>query len=328
MFPNFRLLVVATLASIVLLICGLGMFATVRVGHAPLLRPVVATVSPQALADNMASGPLAFAPSESFHRRFEMGGTGRSDAVAAFTRFLARRENVESPPAASPAAPEPGAIAAKEQPTAIEMPKDVPVAATTATDMPAAKAVPIATDAAVASLPGANVEPAPPPEAATPPAVTPTAAIEAAPTEAVTPAPEAATPPAVTPAAAVEASPPQPAEPAPVQAASVPAAEPEQQPASVKPAAIAVPDSKARKTESNRAGAEPAHAAAKPHRKHRAATETAMQEQQPTFVTAPPDQQWQMAQPRPAKARRRSVAVSKTDNTATGIGGPFVGLRQ
>ncbi len=220
MFPNFRLLVAATLASIVVLICGLGMFATFRVSHAPLLRPVVATASPQSLADTMASSPLAFAPAEPFHRRFEIGATGRSDAVAAFTRFLARRENVESPPAASPAAPEPGAIAAKEQPTAIEMPKDAPAAVTRPADMPAAKAAPIATDAAVASLPTATAPP-----------------------------PEAATPPAVAPAAAVEPAPAQPAEPTPVQAAAVPPTESEQQAVAVKPAAITVPDSVARESE-------------------------------------------------------------------------------
>jgi hypothetical protein len=294
MFPNFRLLVAATLASTMLLICGLGMFAAVRVGHAPLLRPVVATASPQSLADNVASSPLAFAPSESFHRRFEIGATDRSDAVEAFTRFLARRENVESPPAASPAAPEPGAIAAKEQPTAIEMPKDAAAA-----DTLAVTPAPVATDAAVASLPAAATLP-----------------------------PEAATPPAVTPAAAAEPAPPQPAEPAPLQAALAPPAEPEQQPAAVKPAAIAVPDNEARKTEPTQAEAEHARAVAKPHRKRRAAAETAMQEQQPTFVTTPPNQQWQTAQPRPAKARRHSVAASKTDSTATGIGGPLVGVHQ
>lgn len=320
MFPNFRLLVAATFASIALLICGLGVFATFGVSHTPLLRPVVATASPQSLADNVASSPLAFAPSESFHRRFEIGATDRSDAVAAFTRFLARRENVKSPPAASPAAPEPGAIAAKEQPTAIEVPKDVPAAAIAPADVPVAKAEPIATDAAVASLPAANVEPAPPPEAATPPAVTPAAAVEPAPSS------EAATPPAATPTAAVEPEPPRPAEPAPVQAASAPTAEPEQPAVAVKPAAVAVPDNEARKSEP--AEAEHARAVAKPHRKRRAATETAMQEQQPTFVTAPPNQQWQTAQPRPGKVRHRNVAASKTDSTATGIGGPLVGARQ
>ena len=111
-----------------------------------------------------------------------------------------------------------------------------------------------------------------------------------------------------------------------MQAASAPTAEPEQPAVAVKPAAVAVPDNEARKSEP--AEAEHARAVAKPHRKRRAATETAMQEQQPTFVTAPPNQQWQTAQPRPAKVRRRSVAATKTDGTAAGIGGLFVGSRQ
>ena len=78
-----------------------------------------------------------------------------------------------------------------------------------------------------------------------------------------------------------------------MQAASAPTAEPEQPAVAVKPAAVAVPDNEARKSEP--AEAEHARAVAKPHRKRRAATETAMQEQQPTFVTAPPNQQWQTA---------------------------------
>ncbi|HUZ31646.1 MAG TPA: hypothetical protein VMV19_06015 [Xanthobacteraceae bacterium] len=299
MFPNFRLMVAATLASIVMLICGLGMFATFRVSHAPLLRPVAATASPQSLADNMASSPLAFAPAEPFHRRFEISAPDRSDAVAAFTRFLARRENVESPPAASPAAPEPGATAAKEQPAAIEMPKDVPAAPGMPAVMPAAKAAPIAIDASVASLPAATASP-----------------------------PEAATPPAVTPAAAVEPAPPQSAEPTPVHAAAAPPTESEQQAVAVKPAAITVPDSVARESEPTPANAGHARAVAKSHRIRRATNKSAMQETQPTFLTAPPNQQWQTAQPQPVKARRRSVAASKTDSTATGLSNPLVGSRQ
>jgi hypothetical protein len=148
MFPNVRLLVAATLASIVILICGFGMFAALRVSHAPLFRPLLVAASPQPLADNAAITPLAFAPSGPFDRRFGIGVTDRSDAVEAFTRFLARRENIKSPPAASPAAPEPGAIATKEEPIAIETPKDVPAAPGTPAKEQPAKAAPIANDAA------------------------------------------------------------------------------------------------------------------------------------------------------------------------------------
>jgi hypothetical protein len=105
MFPNVRLLVAATLASIAMLFCGFGLFAALHVSHAPLLRPLLVTASPQPLADNAAITPLGFAPSGPFDRRFGIGATDRSNAVEAFTRFLARRENIESPPAASPAVP-------------------------------------------------------------------------------------------------------------------------------------------------------------------------------------------------------------------------------
>ena len=38
MFPNVRLMIAATWASVVVLICGFGMFAAFRVSHEPLVR--------------------------------------------------------------------------------------------------------------------------------------------------------------------------------------------------------------------------------------------------------------------------------------------------
>ncbi len=290
MFPNVRLLVAATLASIVMLICGFGMFATLRVSHAPLLRPLVATASPQRLADNAASSPLAFAPLEPFDRRFEIGTHDRSDTVEAFTRFLARRENIDSPPAASPAVLEPGAIAAKEQPTAIETPKNVPAAPGT----PAEASASIATNAPVASLPAATAPPA-----------------------------EAETPTAVAPAAAADPAPPRPAEPTPVTATAAPSAESEERAVMTAPPAAAAPDDEARKSEQTPANARQARSVARSHRIRSATSETATQEQRSTFSTAPPTQQWQTAQTGPAKARRRSVAARKADKSTSGVGGPF-----
>ena len=43
MFPNVRLMIVATLASVVALICGFGMFAVFRVSHEPFVRVPAAT---------------------------------------------------------------------------------------------------------------------------------------------------------------------------------------------------------------------------------------------------------------------------------------------
>lgn len=293
MFPNFRLLVVAAFASIVMLICGFAMLAALRVGHAPLLRPLVATASPQLFADNAASRPLAFAPSEPSDRHFEIGAaTGRSDAVEAFTRLLARRDHTESPPAASLGAPEPGAIAAKEQPTVLATPTEVPAAPGMPAEQSAAKSAPIANDTPIASLPAALV-----------------------------PLPAAETPPAVAAAAAAESTPSQPAEPTPVAATAAPPAEPDEHAAAATPAAIAAPDDDAGKNEKTKTKA---HATAKSHRIRHAANDAGTQAQPTTFFTAPPVQQWQTAQTRPTKARRRSVAASKTDNIPTGIGGPFV----
>lgn len=247
MFPNIRLLVAATLASIMVLICGFGVFAALRVSHAPLLRALV-TTAPQPLADNATSKPLAFAPAELFGRRFGAGGNDRSEAIDAFARLLARRENIELPPADTPATPEPGAIAAKEQPAELEVPKDEAALLNPAAEETSAVAAPATNDAPVAALQAAPAPPA-----------------------------KAETPIAVAPAVAIEPAPPLPAEPS-ATATTTPAAEPAEPAAAANPAAATAPDNEARKSEETPAQAQQANVIAKTHRIRRVVSETATQD--------------------------------------------------
>jgi hypothetical protein len=64
MFPNVRLMVVAILAAIVGIGCGLGLFATFRVNHEPLARLAEGSPPLQLAFDNLAIGSNARAPSE------------------------------------------------------------------------------------------------------------------------------------------------------------------------------------------------------------------------------------------------------------------------
>ena len=64
MFPNVRLLVVAVLAAIAGIGCGLGLFATFRVNHEPLARFAEGSSPLQLAFDNRALGSDARAPLE------------------------------------------------------------------------------------------------------------------------------------------------------------------------------------------------------------------------------------------------------------------------
>jgi hypothetical protein len=72
MFPNVRLMVAATFASVLALIFGLGMFAAFRVSHEPLARlPPASTPPLLRLADNTTISSVA-ASGEAFDRRFQV----------------------------------------------------------------------------------------------------------------------------------------------------------------------------------------------------------------------------------------------------------------
>src|SRR6516164_9767528 len=64
MFPNVRLMVVAILAAITGISCGLGLFATFRVNHEPLARLAEGSPPLQLALNNRALGSEAGAPLE------------------------------------------------------------------------------------------------------------------------------------------------------------------------------------------------------------------------------------------------------------------------
>jgi hypothetical protein len=72
MFPNVRLMIAATLASVVALICGFGMFAVFRVSHEPFVRLPAATAPLQLVADNAARSSAGFASGELLDRRLQL----------------------------------------------------------------------------------------------------------------------------------------------------------------------------------------------------------------------------------------------------------------
>jgi hypothetical protein len=161
MFPNVRLMIAASLASVVALICGFGTFAAFQVSHEPLVRLPSASAPLQLSPDNGAT-PMAYAAPEPFDRRFQISeAKNAAEAVDAFTRAIEHRESLQS--ALSPA-PEPGAT------EAVAPPADKPSeksAAPAADDHMATVSVPQpAPPAGIAEAPAASPDSAKPEPAA------------------------------------------------------------------------------------------------------------------------------------------------------------------
>jgi hypothetical protein len=102
MLPNIRLMIAATFAAVLMLICGFSMFATFRVSHAPLER--VASAASLHLVTTDAASPLmtvtAVAP---FNNRFDVGGPG-SGSVAALAYAAPEPSETPETKVAAPAA--------------------------------------------------------------------------------------------------------------------------------------------------------------------------------------------------------------------------------
>jgi hypothetical protein len=156
MFPNVRLMIAATLASVVALICGFGTFAVLRVSHDPFVRLPAATAPLQLVADNAAKSYAGFPSGEMFDRRFEVKALpyAAEDANAAAAAPEPRAEPDTAP--ATPAAPE-------EIPVAVGGPTEQPSASTAPTTTEARA---VTSDNATASNP-ANIAAASQPETAT-----------------------------------------------------------------------------------------------------------------------------------------------------------------
>ena len=80
MFPNIRLIVIAILAAIAGIGCGLGLFATFRVNHEPLARLAEGSPPLQLAVDNLALGSDARLPLEA---RLAINGAAKVVAVPA-----------------------------------------------------------------------------------------------------------------------------------------------------------------------------------------------------------------------------------------------------
>ena len=81
MLPNIRLMIAATFAAVLMLICGFSMFATFRVSHAPLER-VASAASLHLVTTDATTPAMTVTAAAPFNNRFDVGGPG-SGSVAA-----------------------------------------------------------------------------------------------------------------------------------------------------------------------------------------------------------------------------------------------------
>ena len=82
MLPNIRLMIAATFAAVLMLICGFGMFATFRVSHAPLERVASSASLHLVTTDATTPAVMRVTAAAPFNNRFDVGGPG-SGSVAA-----------------------------------------------------------------------------------------------------------------------------------------------------------------------------------------------------------------------------------------------------
>jgi hypothetical protein len=135
MFPNVRLMIAATLASVVALVCGFGMFAVFRVSHEPFVRPPAGTASLQLVAANAVYASAGFAAGGPLDQHLQVEA---EPSAAATTDTPAATDEHEAETAAAPAselrAAAPGQASseageATEQPAAAAAPtSEVPAA--------------------------------------------------------------------------------------------------------------------------------------------------------------------------------------------------------
>jgi hypothetical protein len=106
MLPTLRLMIAATLASVVVLICGFGMFAVFHVGHEPLVRLPVTTAPLQLVADNATRSTAGLTSSDAFDVRFAVKAPS-SPAEAPDMSAAAIEPRATEPRATEPMAAEP-----------------------------------------------------------------------------------------------------------------------------------------------------------------------------------------------------------------------------
>ncbi len=175
MLPNIRLMIAATFAAVLMLICGFSMFATFRVSHAPLER-VASAASLHLVATDAAPPAMSITATVPFNNRFDVGGPG-SGSVAALA--YAAPEPGE-PPETKVAAP----AADDREPTAAES--------------PASGDAPASSQQAALSEAEPETKPEETPAAATPPLASADSTIALAAPSIVEPTPEPSLPPGQT----------------------------------------------------------------------------------------------------------------------------------
>ena len=173
MLPNVRLMIAATLASVVALICGFGMFAVFRINHEPFARLPAATAPLLLVADNATIAPARYALAEPFDARFQLAV--KRDAVEQISTTAAPADQNEQAEASAATATTTTAATtaavtnATSEGTGGE--KTEPAGALTAsTAEPLASETPAPTEAATGDA--GNDAPAPQPEAVAAAAVT------------------------------------------------------------------------------------------------------------------------------------------------------------
>jgi hypothetical protein len=136
MFPNVRLMIAATAASVVALICGFGMFAVFHVGHEPLVRLPAATAPLQLVADNGARSTASLTSSDVIDARFAVKALSHTAEAAnmpvmavelrATERHATEHLEAEPAPAAKPDAAGPGPTSSTTGPPSQEPAQEMP----------------------------------------------------------------------------------------------------------------------------------------------------------------------------------------------------------
>jgi hypothetical protein len=109
MFPNVRLLIAAMLASVLVLICGFGVFAAFRVSHEPIAHLPVAVAPLQLVAENRAASSTVLVAREALdqHSQFDIPVVAPEETT---------------PPAGAPEQHSPAELVAESEQTAAPQP--------------------------------------------------------------------------------------------------------------------------------------------------------------------------------------------------------------
>jgi hypothetical protein len=181
MLPNVRLLIAAMLASVLVLICGFGVFAAFRVSRDPIAHLPVAAPPSQLLAETRAASSAVMVAGEiaDQHSRFDipvsaLEETAAPTSVAAQygqTELVTESEQTATPPPIAAMDTEASAAAEPEkEAAAMAPPEPPPPPSTPVIDLPAPvqagdRSADTAADAASAASPLRPVEPAADPSA-------------------------------------------------------------------------------------------------------------------------------------------------------------------